>query len=428
MTEDKLKLFSDDSERAVLSILLQYPDMLYEVVDLKPTMFSSVPNSILFRTILELDRKNLIPEPIVIIEHLKANGELDSAGGVDYIEYLSRGTYVKENIKKFYRIVVDSYRGRVLLALINKAPAQLQSTGDVDAVLQYLRTGMEDLNTAAEGNFTISMEKASAQHLQEIIKRMENPGVAGWSTGFTDLDYAISGANPGDFILVAGRPGMGKSTWMCNSVLNAGLPALIFSKEMNTKSLMDRFIAIDSGVPLMDIRQGTVSAENLEKIKRATEKLTEYEIYIDENFMANIDYISSTIRKYHFKHKIRAVYIDYVQLVAERDESAVHELGKITRNLKLLAESLGIVVYLFSQLNRMVETRDDKRPVLSDLRQSGNLEEDPDIVIFLYRDEYYNRDSKARGLVENILRKNRNGPIGTFNLEFKPETLQLKGI
>jgi replicative DNA helicase len=420
MTESKL--FSDESERATLSILLQHPEKFYDSLVIKPQMFSSVPHITIIRAMLGIVEDGLSPEPTLLIEYLRVAGKLDEAGGEDYIRFLEKQKYNPENLPRFEKNVIDSFRGRSLLNLMNKIPGLVKATKDIGSVITFLKDSLTDLLVVSGGETVRRIKSVMEKHWNLLMKRRENPGVQGNSTGFRQLDWSTNGVIGGDFVVIAGRPSQGKTAWMCCSALNAETPCLIFSAEMNESILADRFISITSQVPLTNIRKGFLNQEQMDKVNLAVEKIKDKDIYIDATFSADIEYIINTIRQYHQLHGIESVYIDYVQLLAERGDGSTHEIGRISRRLKLIANELNIVVYLLSQLNRQVEMRDDKRPVLSDLRQSGNLEEDPDIVIFLYRDEYYNHATEHKGVMENIIRKNRNGPIGTLSMTFIPET------
>lgn len=212
---------------------------------------------------------------------------------------------------------------------------------------------------------------------------------------------------------------------MCNCVLNnsrTGAKSLIFEHEMDKQSIVERFLAIDCGMPIINIRMGNLDNSELERINKMFLSYKELPIFLDTNFGSDMEYVKSTIRKYHKLHNINLVYIDYLQLLVPRTANMTMDLGAVSRDMKILATQLDISIILLSQLNRAVETRDDHRPNLSDLRQSGNLEEDADIVAMLYRDEMYNEDSDKKGVMEFIIRKHRNGPLGMFPLNFKKDT------
>ncbi len=224
-----------------------------------------------------------------------------------------------------------------------------------------------------------------------------------------------------DLWVVAGRPGMGKSAFMCNSVLS-GVPSLIFSLEMSKESLMYRLISMTSGVPIFNLRLGRLTQEELDKVADAVKELKNLPIYIDTTFMTSVDSVVSLTKKYNRLYGIKVVHLDYVQILADRSAEATHEIGRISRAMKNLAHDLNIASVVYSQLNRNVEAREDKRPMLADLRQSGNLEEDADVVTFLYRDEMYNPNTKFKHVLELLVKKQRNGPTGVVTTLFNDQT------
>lgn len=431
MTEkDNSNLFSEDSERATLSILLQHPKKFYEGFFVKPEMCSSVPNIILLEAIYKLHGEGLIPEPRLLIEYLRQKNKLEDAGGEEYIHHLSGGSYNPDNFKQYEDMVVDSFRGRSLLNLITTVPGLIKSGKSMSIILTYVKDKITELLMNSGGNRTESLLNILRTSWENIIKRRANPGVQGQSTGFPSIDLITNGGSPGDLIIVAGRPSQGKSVFVACSALFSDEPCIIFSFEMSSERLSDRFLSIESQVPSTQIRQGNLTTTEMERLAEARKRIEKKEIFIDTNFSADITYVTNTVRQYHQMYGIKAVYLDYVQLMSQRDEGSTNEIGRISRQLKILANELNIVIYLVSQLNRQVELRDNKRPILSDLRQSGNLEEDADIVMFLYRDAYYNTDTEFPNTVEILLRKNRDGQVGMIPLQFSGDTVTIseKGV
>lgn len=422
-------LYSPESERAVLSILLNNPDKIYEVDSLRPEMFSANYFRVIYTTIKKLSMEGNFIQPLLVEEYLRTNGQLEEAGGKETLNYIVSAEISKNNYPIFEKNVIDSYMARTLTQISARIPSMIESASNVEGVMNQLRTSLDDILQASGGAETEILEKLLPEAWESLMSRVKNPGLKGYTTGFTDIDTMTGGITPGELWILASRPSHGKTSWICNSLLRAttgqGLTPLIFSKEMDAQSLIERLVAIDSGINLHGIRTGLIDDSEVELMATSFKKLEKFPIYIDSKFSAGLDYILSTIRKYNRIHKTNLIYIDYVQLVAERTQNAVHELGQISRSLKLLANELGIGVYLLSQLNRSCELRDDKRPMLADLRQSGNLEEDADVVAMLYRDEMYYKDSKYKGLTEFLIRKQRNGPIGSLMLSFDPNTTKM---
>lgn len=422
---EKSTLFSQEPEIAVLSIIMRHPETGYSCGNLKPFMFSSIPHSLLFTEISSLIEKELLPDASLVISSLESSKSLQKVGGKEYIDFLLKQPFLRENIGEYISLVVSAYKARKLLELTSSVNEADLSYSTVDMVIEGFKNRLENLTSSFGGDSTIHIGEGVGAVFDSIANRMTSPGIRGYSWGVKQLDFATGGKSPGDYWIISGRPGSGKTAEICNSALSDGrnnIPALIMEAEMPYESLMERFISIDTGIPLQNIRQGLISEENLEDIKNSLTRMKSYPIFIDTNFMTDRYYIESTIAKYVSKNRVKVVYLDYLQLFADRDDNQTHELGRISRALRLSANKYDLCIIAASQLNRGVESRDNKRPIMSDLRQSGNLEEDADYVVGLYRDEYYNKDTQHKGLMEFIILKARNGPVGTLTVKFVPET------
>jgi replicative DNA helicase len=420
-------VFSQDAELAVINLLLLNPELIFSTQSLKPFMFNSTSHTLIYSTMTELAERGAVPEVAMVVTDLADKGKIREAGGNEYIQYIKNLVYNKDNLNEFVTQVKTAYKGRTVLGL-NSLVSSITAGSNVDAVVSELKHRLDNLDEISGGEMVVDFHDASADMWTELLERIEKPGIRGVTTGFKDLDLLTGGYNAGDVWVVAGRPGMGKTADLCNSALavaKSGVPALIFPLEMNKTQLVERMISIESGVSLGDIRLGTLNQQQLDKISDSIKVVKQLPIYIDTNFNTDDTYFGATVRKYEKLKGVRVVFFDYIQLATERDNNQTAEIGKFSRTAKLMSNDLGITTILYSQLNRGVEAREDKRPVLSDLRQSGNLEEDADIVEFLYRDEYYNRDSKASGTVEKIIRKHRNGPIGTLFMTFDAGTIKI---
>jgi replicative DNA helicase len=243
------------------------------------------------------------------------------------------------------------------------------------------------------------------------------------------LDRATGGKSPGDVIVVAGRPGSGKTSALLNSLLadgRNGIPSLVIEREMRNQELMERLISMDTGISSTNIRMGILNEKQISEIYDSLEKLKKFPIFLETNYRASDPYyVESIVNKFKNKHGVQNVYLDYIQILTERGDAQTQDIGKLTRLFKLMSNELGICSILLSQLNRNVEQREDKRPMLSDMRQSGSIEEDADFVIGLYRDEYYNSETKYKGLMEYIVLKHRNGPTGVVTVKFDSPTYRI---
>ena len=424
-------IFSPEPEIAILSILLRFPDMAYSVEGLRFFMFSSTPHQLIYQEIESLSEKQLLPDAHLIISSLESTKNLSKTGGKDYIEYLVKQEFPKENLKEYITFAVASYKARSLLSTISGIKSEELTIDNVDFWVDKLKKSLDGLMENSGGSLTVHVGDGIRAAFDEIVARTNNPGIRGASWGITDLDLATGGKNSGDLWIIGGRPGSGKSSVMCNSVLTDGkngVPCLIFEKEMNYQTLLERLVAIETGIPLQNIRLGLLTQDQIKIISDALAIIKKYPIYIDTSFTSDLYYIESTITRYKSLYGVEVVYLDYLQLLSERDENQTQELGRISRMLKLLANQHSICVLAISQLNRAVEQRDNKRPLMSDLRQSGSLEEDADYVIGLYRDDYYNKESTNKGLMEFIILKARNGPVGTLTLRFTAESNKVSKV
>lgn len=415
-------IYSQHAETAVLSILLKDPKAFDELGELNSEMFSSNPGQFIFESIRDLIIEGLNPEYSLLVTSLQSKNRLESCGGESHLTYLMNQNYDRNNLSEFIRIIIDSYKARLLLSIGSQIPEMVAgNSGEIDNTISYIKSKLDSIAIGGDGEIITNMDEATKEVWEDIVDKVENPNKIEATTGFKNLDAVTGGYLDGDLWCIAGRPGMGKSSFMCNSILT-GIPSLIFSLEMSKLSILYRLLAISSGVPVFNIKMGILSQKQLDIISESIKEIKGLPIYIDSSFIRSVDYVTSTIRKFKNTHGIQVAHIDYIQLLAERSMNATHELGKISRDLKILSKDLKMTNVIYSQLNRLVEMRDDKRPILSDLRQSGNIEEDSDIVTFLYRDELYNKDTKDKGVMELLIRKQRNGPIGTVFGKFDSET------
>lgn len=414
-----------NAEEAVLSIILKNPHTAFDVENLRTYMFSSTPHSFIFGVIEEIKNLGNVPELQLVITTLAGSNRLNEVGGEQFLNYLKDLNYSPENIKEYERLIINAYKSRKLNETIAVVKENLNDNSRVDETISQFKRMLDGLTVIQGGDDTVSFKDVLEESWINLVNLINNPQLPGVTTGYDTLDLITGGFMEGDEWIIAGRPSQGKTAWLCNSALKTakhGNPVLIFSKEMGKNKLATRFVAIHAGIPIVDIRNGNLTQKNLDKIQNSIKEIKDLPIFIDTNSFGDGNYIYSTIRKYHKTEKIRVVFVDYLQLIAERSTDAVHALGRLSKEFKLLAGELGLTSVLLSQLSRSVELRDNKRPILSDLRQSGNLEEDADIVSMIYRDEYYYPDSKDKGLMEYILRKNRDGGIGTIFNVFNAET------
>ena len=420
-----------EAETSVLgSILLseQALDALLIEVKLKADDFYRERHRLIFRAMLRLKEKT-DPEPVdarTVPAELPRGGDLEEAGGSGYVHSLATMVPTAANVRQYARIVKE----HALLRRLLEATRKIQ-----DQVFGF-EGESKDLIERAEGElFRIAHEDRTGElrsietvlHDEldklELISR-EGVAMTGTPTGFKEIDELTGGFQPGNLIVLAARPSMGKSALVTNIAENAavdyGKPVALFSLEMSETELAQRFIASQAKLNGDDLRKGRVRQDRWPKVVKATEKLASSPLYIDDSSDIGIHELRAKARRLHARSELGLVIVDYLQLMRPEStaDSRVEQIGQISRGLKLLARELKIPVIAVSQLSRAVESRPDKRPMLSDLRESGQIEQDADVVMFIYRDEYYNRDSERPGEADIIVAKHRNGPVGDVVLTF----------
>lgn len=423
-------MFNADSETAVLNILLKYPDLGYSLDQLKNFMFSSTGYQQIYTSYQKLLDQNLYPDSSLVINNLRAENKLDNVGGEETLKYIVSLDYNKENLQEYCKQVKDDYKKRVIVSKAGEITARIKAGDEVSIVIDDLQSTIENLETTSGGDDTVSLTDYADSGFNIIEEKMKNPGISGISTGIQDIDLGTNGIGEGHLWIIAGRPGMGKTQIVLNIIrktVNRGNRALIFELEMPKQALWERLLGIEAGINTTDIGMGLVTKSQFEDLKHAKETLKQLPIYMDTNSYADIRYIETTVKKYKQLYDVNVVVVDYAQLMCDRGDDQTAELGRISNRLKKLAKSLNIGIILLSQINRTNESRTDKRPVLADLRQSGNLEEDADLVAFVYRDDYYDPE-KNPGQMEWITRKARYAPLTTILLHYEGATSRISSF
>lgn len=423
--------FIIETEQKILSLILKNPDRYFDLSELKWFMFSYEPFRIIFRAIEQCVENKEFPDKSTILNRIfletnkKENIEVFST----YIDKLLSLEDTDFNLRDYENIIISQYKAREAVFLASSLISEIKASKDPIAVIYQYSKKFENLALTGNGDNVNDFNVVLKLTWDNLISKISNQGINGFTTGISSLDRITDGINPGELWVVAGRPGMGKSALFCNMALKQALsdiPVCYVSLEMRNINVAQRMISIYTGIPHEKIRFGTLTQDELDKISEAIKILKSSPIYIDSNFQADDKYFFSLIKKMVRKNKVKVVILDYLQLLSQRDVEATQELGRITRMSKLLANDLGIGIVVGSQLNRLVETRSDKHPILSDLRQSGYIEEDADVVIGLYRDIKYNQRTKTPDLLEIMLLKQREGPIGMLPAKFDEKTYRIE--
>jgi replicative DNA helicase len=426
---------NEEAEASVLGAILlteQALDGVLLEVGLRAGDFYRPRHQLIFGAMIRLKEK-AEPEAVdalTVAEELRRAGELEKAGGESYVNSLPTVVPALGAVLDYARIVKE----HALLRSILVTTRQIQ-----DDVLSH-RGDAKDLIERAESvlfkighDGGMSEMKTIEAVLHEEIDKLEelsrsDVGLTGTPSGFQDIDDLTGGFQPGNLIVLAARPSMGKSTLATNIVENAaiehGKPVALFSLEMSETELAHRFIASQAKVSSDELRKGRVKADRWPKVLRAVEKLARAPIYIDDSSDISVLEMRAKARRLHARSEngLGLLIVDYLQLIRPdgRADSRVEQVGQISRGLKILARELEIPVIAVSQLSRAVESRNPPIPMLSDLRESGQVEQDSDVVMFVYRDEYYNRESERLGEADVIFAKHRNGPVGEVTLTFQP--------
>jgi replicative DNA helicase len=420
-----------EAETSVLGAILlseQALDAVLIDVRLAPEDFYRERHRLIFRAMIRL-REKPEPEPVdalTVSEELNRSGELEEAGGTAYVHSLPSMVPAAGNVRHYGRIVKDHALLRSLLSTTREIQDKVFGvSGDPRELVEQAEAALFRI---AHDDRTGELRKIEDVLHDELDKleqiSREGIEVTGIPSGFKDLDDLTGGFQPGNLIVIAARPSMGKSALVTNIAENASVdyekPVALFSLEMSETELAQRFIASQAKESGDSLRKGRVNQDRWPRIVKATEKLARAPLYVDDSSDIGILEIRAKARRLHAKHELGLVIVDYLQLMRPEhiSDSRVEQIGQMSRGLKILARELHIPVIAVSQLSRAVEARPDKHPLLSDLRESGQIEQDADLVVFIYRDEYYNRDSEHPGEAELIVAKHRNGPVGKVELAF----------
>ncbi|MEH6570495.1 MAG: replicative DNA helicase [Halioglobus sp.] len=428
----KLPPNSVEAEQSVLGALLLSADGWDSVAEeVAVGDFYRPDHRLIFRQIAKLAEAAEPVDVITVADKLTANGELDAAGGLSYLAELAGNTPSASNIRAYAQVV----RERSSLRNLIEAAQEIADSG----FSPEGRTSTQLIDEAEHRIMQISEQGAKSGGPQEVnpllkstLARIEelfnsDGDITGITTGFSDLNDMTSGLQPSDLVIVAGRPSMGKTSFAMNLVENAVLaegqkkPIVVFSMEMPAESLMIRLLSSIGRIDQTRIRNGKLEQEDWPKLSTAVNKLKDVPLFIDDTAALSPTEVRSRARKIAREHGgIGMIMIDYMQLmqITGSTEGRTAEISEISRSLKAIAKEFECPMVALSQLNRSLEQRPNKRPVNSDLRESGAIEQDADVIMFIYRDEVYNEDSPDKGVAEIIIGKQRNGPIGTCRLAF----------
>jgi len=424
-TFGKIPPHNTEAEQSVLgSMLLDQEAVIVAQEILKAEDFYKNAHKEIYESVCNLAIRNEPVDLVTLAEDLRNRGILEEVGGILYLTSLSSSVPVASNAKHYAEIVEKKATLRNLIKASEEIIGLGHSTEvDVEEIIEQAEKSIFDLSQNRHSEALTPIDKLLSSTFDQIEKLYENKGgIRGLSTGFTDVDRKLNGLNKTDLILVAARPAMGKSAFAMNLAQNiavrAGGSVAIFSLEMSKEQLMLRMIAAESMVDLTKIQNGNLNEKEWISIANAMAPLSQSNVYFDDTPGISVMEMKSKCRRLKLEKGLDVVLVDYLQLMQgdKRTENRQQEISAISRNLKMLAKELDCPVVALSQLSRAPELRSDHRPILSDLRESGAIEQDADIVMFLYRDEYYHADSEQKNIAELIVAKHRHGETGTISL------------
>lgn len=422
------RLRSSDAEESVLGgIMIAGRESMAIVSDiLTADDFASIDHQKIFAALCELDRKDSPVDAVTCMEHLRSTGQLDAAGGAKRVTEIVSNTPSTANLRAYAEIVRERSLRRALVQATQQIAADAADGDSIDEILSAAQSRVMEIGAESAGRGPVPVSSLVSGWLDKLDKRFHSEDkMAGISTGYRDLDKKTGGLEPGNLVVIAGRPSMGKTALAMNIAANVNYgtkkPVLVFSLEMSDDEILTRLVASKAKVPMERLRTGDLSDENWERVNESLQFFGQLETFIvDDSSEVGLAQIRARARRVNMRAGgLGLIVVDYVGLMrTEGDFHRAQQIGEITRGLKRLAKDLHVPVVMLAQLNREVEKRGDKRPILSDLKESGDIEQDADIVMFVYRDVVYDEGTRFPRAAEIIVAKQRNGPTGTVLMTY----------
>ncbi len=435
---DRMAPHSVEAEEAVLGSILINPEALHDVAAfLQPDDFFIVKNSWVWEAILRIQERNEEIDYLTVVEELRQQARLQEIGGPAYITYLINHTPSSIYAEAYGRIVERaSLRRKMLSAASEIARLAHEEDADINEIIDRAEQSLFEVTERRLNKELVPIRLAISDYFDRIEYLYQQPDVPrGVPTGFTDLDRLLGGLQKSDLCIVAGRPGMGKTSWLLSVALNAARAIkgriAIFSMEMSNEQIVQRLVSSETGISTHVLRQGQLQERDWTLFVQATGSLSGLRIYLDDTPALSPVQMRTKCRRLYNEYGLDLIMVDYLQLMTSgtgRQENRVQEISFISRHLKQIARELNVPVLAAAQLSRAVEQRQDKRPQLSDLRESGSIEQDADVVMFIYRDEVYNEETERKNQADVIVAKHRNGPTGSVTLYFRKELTQFANM
>ena len=420
-----------EAEQSVIGSMIMDQDAIVTAMEiLLQEDFYHKQYGILFDAMIELYSSGQPVDLVTLQNKLKEKDVPQEVSSLEFVRELVRAVPTSANVKYYCNIVKENSMKRKLIRVTEEIENECYAGKEsLESVLDKTEHDIFALLSSRTGGDYVPIRQVVMNALEKIEKASQQDGnVTGIPTGFIDLDYRTAGLQPSDLVLIAARPSMGKTAFVLNIAqyvaFHENMCTAIFSLEMSKEQLVNRLFSLESRVDAQALRTGNLSDADWAKLVEGAGIIGDSELIIDDTPGISISEMRSKCRKYKLEHDLKLIIIDYLQLMSGSGRSTAsrqQEISDISRSLKALARELNVPVLALSQLSRAVEQRPDHRPMLSDLRESGAIEQDADVVMFIYRDDYYNKDTELKGISEIIIAKQRNGPIGTVNLAWLPE-------
>lgn len=427
---DRIPPQSVEAEQAVLGAMLIEREAISKVAEfLRPEDFYREAHRLIFSTAVELFNRNDAVDLITTIEHLRKEDKLEGAGGIAYVSSLANSVPTAANVLYHARIVEEKSLLRQLInAATNIAGMGYEANEEVGNILDSAEKLILDVSGRKIGSEFTPIKSIIFDAFDRIQGLYESKGgITGLASGFKDVDKLTSGLQPSDLILIAARPSMGKTAFVLNIASHVAIrekgTVAFFSLEMSKEQLVQRMLCAEAPIDSQRLRIGDLEGKDWQKLVSAADRLSSAPVFIDDTAGITVLEMRAKARRLKIEHDLKLIIIDYLQLMqgsgkSKGGENRQQEISEISRSLKGLARELGVPVIALSQLSRSVESRQVKKPMLSDLRESGSLEQDADIVAFLYREDYYNPETDKKNITDVIIAKHRNGPVDTVQLFF----------
>lgn len=429
---------SVEAEQSVVGSMLMDRDAIISASEiLTGSDFYQHQYGVMFESITELFNEGKPVDLVTLQNRLKEKDVPPEVSSLEFVRDILTTVPTYVNIKSYAGIV----REKAVLRRLIKVNEEIANTcyagkDKLEDILSHTEKAVFDLLQSRSSGELVPIRQVALNVLEKIEAASKNHGtITGVPTGFIDLDYRTSGFQPSDFVLIAARPSMGKTAFVLNVVdhvaVKKGIPCMIFSLEMSKEQLVNRMLSMESNVDSQKLRTGSLTDSDWDAVVEGVGIIGNSKLIIDDTPGISITELRSKCRKVKLEHGLGLVVIDYLQLMSgngKGGDNRQQEISEISRSLKALAREMDAPVVTLSQLSRACETRPDHRPMLSDLRESGAIEQDADVVMFLYRDDYYNKDTDMPNVAEVIIAKQRNGPIGTINLMWRPELTKFANL